>query len=466
MTPSNDGVFLRGAFAPLRSEYDCADLRIEGRLPAGLEGTLYRIGPNPQFTPLGPYNPLQGDGMVHAFKVQPGRVSYRNRWVRTAQWRHERHAGRALFATADPRLNDPSVAGVVSQGAANTPIVSHGGRLLALEEGHPAMEMDGDTLETLGPHDFNGQAPGPMTAHPKVDAETGEMLFFANFPNKRFDGELAVNVVDARGTIVSANRIRGPYPALVHDFAITRRHIVFVVCPLTLSLDRLRAGGPAIAWEADRHAFVGVVSRQVAVGEVRWLPVPACMVWHVVNAFDDGDRIVLDVCQQEAAAFPAADGRSVDEGMLRQFLTRWIIDLEGEPHVRRRRLTEVVCEYPRIDERRTGQAYRYGFVAAEGGPGAGDPLHRALGRFDHDTGEMALWRAAPGQAVSEPVFVAARGSQKEGDGYLLATVFDEACNASHLAVLDAQRIEEGPIARAFLDHRVPAGFHGTFVATD
>ena len=108
--------------------------------------------------------------------------------------------------------------------------------------------------------------------------------------------------------------------------------------------------------------------------------------------------------------------------------------------------------------------YRYGFVAAEGGPGTGDRLHRAIGRYDHATGEMRLWRAPAGQAVSEPVFTPASASAPEGVGYLLATVFDERRNASHLAVLDAERVEDGPIARAYLDHRVPAGFHGSFVA--
>jgi len=462
-----DNPLRRGAFEPLRTEFDCPDLVVEGTLPPDLAGALYRIGPNPQFAPRGAYNPLQGDGMIHAFHIAHGRVAYRNRWVRTRQWRLEHEAGRALFATADPRGHDPSVAGVASQGAANTHIVCHAGRLLALEEGHPPIEIDPATLETLGPYDFAGRLPGAMTAHPKIDPETGEMLFFANFPTRRFDGGLAFHVADVAGELVRSTSIPGPYPALVHDFAITHGHVVFVVCPLTLSHERIRAGAAPIAWEPDRGAFVGVMPRSGSGEDVRWRPAPACMVWHLMNAHeDDAGRIHIDLCRQDAPAFPTPDGRPAPEAALRQFLTRWTFDPASEGEATERRLSGAVCEYPRIDERCVGRSYRYGYVAALGGPGTGDLLHRAIGRFDHATGEMALWRAPEGQAVSEPVFVARAGSSEEGDGWLLATVFDEARNASHLAVLDAQGLEAGPVARAHLDHRVPAGFHGSWVADE
>ncbi|WP_340645456.1 carotenoid oxygenase family protein [Phenylobacterium sp.] len=460
-----DHPLLSGAFEPLRMECDCPDLMIEGEIPPELSGTLYRIGPNPQFAPLGTYNPLQGDGMIHGFTIGGGRVAYRNRWVRTRQWSLERQAGRALFSTSDPRAHDASVAGMESQGAANTHIVAHAGRLLALEEGHLPIEINPLTLETLGPFDFGARLPGAMTAHPKVCPETGEMFAFTNFPFQRFDATLALQVIDAAGAVVRPASLVGPYPAFVHDFAITRRHVVFVVCPLTLSLERLRAGGPPLAWEPDRSAFLGLMPRTGAAEDVLWFPAPACMAWHLMNAHEDGGLIHVDLCQQAAPAFPSADGTSAPEADLRQFLTRWTLDPGSAQPVSARRLSDLVCEYPRIDERRTGLSYRYGYVAALGGPGTGDMLHRAIGRYDHASGEMRLWRAPDRQAVSEPVFVARSAAAPEGDGYLLVAVFDEARNASHLAVLDAQRIEAGPVAQAHLDHRVPAGFHGSFVPT-
>ena len=461
-------------FEPIRFECDYAHLAIEGRLPPDLRGTLYRIGPNPQFPPRGTYNPLQADGMIHAFRLEGGSAAYRNRWVRTQQWTRERDAGRALFATSgSPAEADPSVVGMQTDGVANTNLMWHGGVLLALEEGHAPIRIDPVTLETLGGWTFGGALPANMTAHPKLDPATGEMVFFANFPNRRFDGALAVYVANAAARIVRQERLAGPYPALVHDFAITREHIIFAICPVTLSLDRLRAGRSPIAWEPERDVHVGVMARHG--GEVHWYPHDACMSWHTMNAYDTDDGIVLDLCVQASAAFPMLDGTMAPASALRQYLTRWTLkhvtkgrgDAQSDPSVTGlsdTRLSEVVCEYPRIDERRLGQRHRHGYVAAVGGPGTGDPFQRALGRFDFDAGEMALWHAGSHCAVSEPIFVPRAPDAEEGGGWLLATVFDERRNASHLAVLDAARVAEGPITRVHLDHRVPMGFHGTFVA--
>jgi len=463
-SPYPDDPLLRGPFEPIRFEADCADLVVDGELPTDLAGALYRVGPNPQFAPRGRYNPLQGDGMIHAFRIDGGRVAYRNRWVRTRQWTLERAAGRALFATSgDPRDADPSVAGQPTDGVANTHIVSHAGRLLALEEGHGPIEIDPESLDTRGPFTFGGALPRNMTAHPKIDPETGEMVFFANFPTRAFDGALAYYVADASGKIARSATIAGPFTALVHDFSITRERVVFVVCPLTLSLERLRRGAPPIAWEPQLGTRVGVFPRR-APERVRWYRGEACMAWHTLNAFDDGERVVVDLCRQDAPAFPAADGRTPPEPSLRQYLERWTLD-PSSGSISTTRLSDVVCEYPRIDERRTGIAYRYGYFAAGGGPGTGDLCQRAIARFDHATGAMHTFHLGDRCAVSEPVFVARRGSTSEGDGYLLATVYDEEHNTSHLVLFDATDVIYGPIARAHLDHRVPMGFHGSWRET-
>src|SRR6266851_1155374 len=237
--------YLSNGFEPIRMECDCAHLRIEGKIPEDLNGTFYRIGPNPQFPPRGVYNPLLGDGMVHAFSVRDGRVSYRNRWVRTQQWNLEHAAGRALFATSGiPSDSDPSVAGMATDGVANTNIVWHGAKLLALEEGHGPIELEPASLETIGPWSFDKKLPRNMTAHPKIDPDSREMLFFANVPSGRLTGEVAFYAASAAGELVRSETIQGPYPALVHDFAITKDLVVFAVFPVTISIKRARAGGP------------------------------------------------------------------------------------------------------------------------------------------------------------------------------------------------------------------------------
>ncbi len=449
-----DALLSRG-FAPLREEFTDIELRLEGRLPAELRGTFYRTGPNPQFDPMPPYNPLNGDGMIHGFRIRDGKVTYRNRWVRTRQFGLEREAGRALFSTTSPLLNDPSVRGAPSDGAANTNLVWHGGRLLALEEGHLPIEIDPVTLETVGVWTGGGALKQAMTAHPKIDPATGRMLAFTIAPDGRYDGSLALYDIGPGGD-VAETRIPGPYGALVHDFAISEGHVLFVVCPVTVSVRRMREGGPVVAWEPEAGTFVGVLPRG-GVGEaIRWVRMPPRMVWHVMNAFEADGAIVLDVCEQDAAMFPFADGRPPVAAHAVQRFSRWTI---GEGAVAVRPLHAGPCEYPRHDERLTGRPYRFGYLARVGGPGTDDPFQRGLGRFDHETGLLAAWDAKPTEAVGEPVFAARSADSAEPDGFILTTIHDEETDSGSLAIFEAADLAAGPIARAHAAHRIPMGFH-------
>ena len=463
---SNDPYLSKG-FEPIPMECDCAHLTIEGKIPADLEGTFYRIGPNPQFAPRAHYNPLNGDGMVHAFRVHNGNVSYRNRWVRTQQWTLEHAAGRALFGTSGmPSDSDSSVGGMRTDGVANTNIIWHGNKLLALEEGHAPIELDPVSLETKGRWSFNDKLPRNMTAHPKIDPESGEMIFFANFPTGRVNSDIEFYVANASGELIRSQMIHGPFPALVHDFAVTKDFVVVAMCPVTVSIKRAMAGAPLIAWEPEKGTHVGIIPRNGGVEEIRWFEGGACMVWHLMNAFNENDRIVADVSQQELPLFPFADGSMTDHRRATQYLTRWEFDWSKPGRFTVERLSDERCEYPRIDERRAGMSYRHGYVACVGGPGSDDIFHRGIGHFDHVAGRMRVYTAGPRFAVAEPVFVPKRDGSREGEGYLLMNIFDEDRNASHLAIFDAEEIENGPIARAHLDHRVPVGFHGSWRAGD
>ncbi len=466
-SPFSVDPYLSNGFEPIRMECDYAHLSIEGEVPKDLNGTFYRIGPNPQFAPRGNYNPLNGDGMVHAFYVHNGNVSYRNRWVRTRQWTLERAAGRALFSTSGMRTDsDSSVAGLPTDSVANTNVVWHGNKLLALEEGHGPIELDPASLETIGPWSFEKKLPRNMTAHPKIDPDSGEMLFFANFPTGRVTSDIEFYIVNPAGELVRSQSVSGPFSALVHDFAVTRDFVVLTMCPVTVSIKRAMAGAPLIAWEPEKGTHVGVMPRNGGAEDIRWFTGAPCMVWHFMNAFNQGDRIVVDVCQQEVPLFPFADGSPTDHRRATQLLTRWEIDWGKPGSFSADRLSDERCEYPRIDARRTGLSYRHGYVACVGGPGSDDIFHRGIGHFDHATGQMRVYAAGPRCAVAEPVFVPRSVGAREGEGYLLTNIFDEDRNASHLAIFDAEQIEQGPIARAHLDHRVPVGFHGNWRSGD
>src|ERR1700719_3385 len=204
--------YLSRGFEPIRMECDSAHLIIEGEVPKELDGTFYRIGPNPQFPPRGIYNPLNGDGMVHAFRVHDGAVSYRNRWVRTQQWTLEHATSRALFGTSGiPADSDPSVAGTRTDGVANTNLIWHANKLLALEEGHAPIEIDPVSLETIGRWSFDDKLRRNMTAHPKIDPNSGEMIFFANFPTGRVNGDIECYLANASGELVRSQMIKGMF---------------------------------------------------------------------------------------------------------------------------------------------------------------------------------------------------------------------------------------------------------------
>jgi carotenoid cleavage dioxygenase-like enzyme len=463
---ADDAVGLRsdGNFAPIAIESDLADLSVKGELPRALEGTLFRNGPNPQFPGSTAHSHwFTGDGMLHAFTLQNGKASYRNRWVRTPRWRAEHAAGRALFGGFGPK---PRELADIDSGVANTHVVWHAGRLLALEEAHRPMEVDPVTLSTRGYVDLGGAARGPFTAHPKIDPATGEMIFFGYGAPAPLSAGMTFGIIDAAGDIKRFDRFEAPYASMVHDFVVTDRHVLFPILPLTGSMERARAGRPPFAWEPDKGAWVGVMKRDGATADMTWFRGESCYVFHVMNACEKGDKIFADVMQiAEPPLFPHADGTPADPAKTKARLCRWTFDLSGATdRFDQAFLDDLDGEFPRIDDRRAGLDYRHGWFACN------LPQHRetrtfgSVAHLDHATGKRNLYALPPGDAVSEPVFVADEERTGEGVGWLLATVWRAAENRSDLIVLDAQGVEAGPIATVSLPDRVPFGFHGNWLS--
>ncbi len=309
-----DEPFLRGFYAPLHMECDAPNLPISGELPRELNGWLYRNGPNPQFAPRGPYHWFSGDGMLHAFHVADGRVSYRNRWVRTPKWQLEHDEGEGLSgAFGNPRFSDPRIVRLGST-IANTHVVWHGGRLLALEEAHAPFEVDPVTLEPKGTWTFDGQLVGPMTAHPKVDPGSGEMVFFGYAAKGRFTPDVALHTVASDGTLTRSQWMQAPYASMVHDFVVTQNWIVLPIFPLTGSMERALKGLPPYAWEPDKGSHVALIPRSGSVDDAIWFDGDPSYVFHPMNAFETADgQVVCDMAKYPVAPLfpaPAAAGRS------------------------------------------------------------------------------------------------------------------------------------------------------------
>jgi carotenoid cleavage dioxygenase len=463
-TPFPNHEHLVGGFEPLRMECDAPDLVVEGEIPAQLRGVFLRNGPNPQFAPRGDYHLFAGDGMLHGFYIADGKVSYRNRWVRTQKFQKEHDAGRALFSAMNPMDADPSVLGQQTDGLANTNVVWHGNRLLALEEAHAPIELDVRTLATVGPHTFGGKLVGPMTAHPKIDPETGEMLFFGYNADGMLSDHMSFHVVDKAGNLVRSETFRAPYAAMVHDFLVTREHVLFPIMPLTGSMERAMRGLPPYAWEPEKGVFIGIMPRSGTVADIRWFQGDPSFMFHPMNAHTEGNIITCEVCEfEEAPLFPLPDGTPGNPDKAVPRLTRWTFDLAANTNsYKSERLHDIACEFPRLDERRAGLSYRYGYMACDTNPAFKVGGFNAIGTMDHRTGNLSLYDVGAGCATNEPIFVPRTPTSPEGDGFLLANVYDANRRASHLVILDAQDVSAGPLAKAYLDPRVPFGFHGNW----
>ena len=457
-SPVPTSPFLEGVFAPVHDELDVPHLEVTGELPADLDGTFLRNGPNPQFAPLGPYHWFDGDGMLHAIEVRDGTARYRNRWIDTPGLRHERAAGRSLFGGLQNIVFPPrellEECGVLKN-VANTNVVRHAGRTLAVWEGGWPTEVD-DDLRTVGLHSFDGRLEGAMTAHPKWCPETGELMFFGYVP---MGGPpfLRYHVVDASGALVHSTPITIPRGVMMHDFLTTRHHSLFFDLPAVLAMD----GGQM--WQPQHGARIGVLPRHGVDADVRWFDIDPCYVFHFLNAWEEGDRIIALGCR-----LPSVDlnldranerGTHMGEGA---GLTRWTIDLTTGK-VDEQRLDDRRADFPRLHDGLVGLPHRYGHASWTQHGGAGAAFD-SLVQWDVTTGEEETYGFGAGHVIGEAVFAPRPGATHERDGWLMVHVTDERTMRSDVAVLEAEDITAGPVARIHLPRRVPAGFHGGWFA--
>jgi carotenoid cleavage dioxygenase len=457
----------RGWGAPHRVESDARDLElIHGTLPSELRGTLYRCGPDRQYPPLFRDDVfIDGEGMAHMFRFADGHVDYRSRWVRNERFLLQERARRSLFGRYRNRYtNDPSVAGK-GMGTANTNMVWHGGRLLVLKEDSLPIEVDPDTLETRGEWRFHDELKAvSLTAHPKLDLHTNELLAFSYQAKGDCSRDFAFHAVDATGRIAHQVWFEMPYPGMVHDFAVTDSHVVVPFFPLITDLTTLQQGGPFYRWHPDAESFYAILPRRGTAAEIRWFRGPAVSAGHMMNAVTEGTRVHLDVCLYQGNCFdffPSSDGSPFKP--VPPQLTRVTFDLARES-METRLLLSVPAEMPKCDDRYMGKPYRYGYAICRSPDAvAGTVGMSAIGCLDHATGALATWSPGGDCGVQEPNFVPRHRGAAEGEGYLLVLVNRLAEMRSELAVLDARNVAAGPLALLRLPTRVRSTFHGMFV---
>jgi len=452
--------FLQGPFAPVEEEITAFDLPVTGTLPAGLNGRYLRNGPNP----LGLDDPgyrfreghwFLGPGMVHGVRLRDGKAEwYRNRWVRS----------QALAEATDEKWpGGPVHAGM--DFAANTHIIAHAGRYLATVEAGPLpYELSGE-LDTIGPCDFAGTLPGGFAAHTKLDHATGELHAIAYF--WAWDHVQHV-IIGAGGTVSRTTDIPVTDGPMMHDFALTGRYVVLLDLPVTFSLDAVSAGLKLpYTWNPAHQPRVGLLPRGGTAATVRWFEVDPCWVFHTLNAYDDGGRVVVDLVR-----YAGAYDVSTLTGPGPLTLDRWIIDLAAGK-VTQQRLDDRPQEFPRTDERVTGRPHRYGYSAviaavghatvSPGGDFADRAFSNALLKHDLAAGTVQAHEFGQDATAGEAVFAPAAPGAAEDDGYVMAYIHNPDRGAADLVILAAQDFTAEPIARVHLPARIPLGFHGSWI---
>jgi len=452
-------------YEALNEEHDYEVDEIDGELPPDLVGTLYRNGPGRWQVGESLLDHIfDGDGMLSLFAFPgDGRIRYRNRYVRTRHYRYGQRKGRVGLRGLGTQRPGGALANMLRPPAnvANTGVILHGGQLLALWEGGRPFRIDPDSLETLGEHSFNGplKMMSAFSAHPSRCPGTGELFNFGmDFTRAR---GLRCYRVDTRGALHHLPRISLPYSPWNHDFALTRRHMVFVINPVIPRTAPVLLGTDSIAnglrYHPDRPTCFTIVPRYG--GKARVIEHESLLGFHMVNAFEDGDDVVVEFVrfadwEQVSSAFKNFRTSDFPWGC---GLMRYRVSPGGR--VEGEELCSLPMELPHADVRQAGRPHRFTYFAGRV-PEAPDRV--GIHAYDHDKGERTVHLLPSGHGFGEPVFVPRTPDAAEGDGWLLTLAYDPDEHRSRLLILDARDVEAEPVAVAHLRHHIPLGFHGSF----
>jgi len=469
-----------GVLRPIRLECDILDMEIEGEIPSGLNGTFHRVHPDAQFPPMFESDQFfNGDGMVSLFRFHDGKVDFKQRYAQTDKWKVERTAGKSLFgAYRNPLTDDASVKGMI-RGTANTNVMVHAGKLYAMKEDSPCLIMDPLTLETQGYTDFGGRIENQtFSAHAKIDPVTGNFCNFGYAAKGLLTRDCSYFEIDPAGNVLFETFFEVPYYCMMHDYGLTQDYAIFHIVPSTSNWERLEARLPHFGFDTTLPVWLGILPRKAGATakDMRWFKAPKTVfASHVMNAFQDGSKIHFDIPQAENNSFPFfpdIHGAPFDPVAGQPFLHRWTVDLgsNSEDFVSVEMLSNWIDEFPRIDERYVGQPYRHGWMLVmdtempyefPGARASGFKMNR-IGHIDHATGKQDSWWCGPDSMIQEPCFIPRNDTSPEGDGYIIALVDNITTNYSDLVVLDALRLEDGPIGRAKLPFRLRSGLHGNW----
>jgi len=468
-----------GGAGPFRTECDIRDCDIEGEIPSEIDGAFYRVGPDWQYPPMTGNIPFDGEGLVSMFRISQGHVDFKSRYARTQRYKAQAAARRRLFGMyRNPFTDDPSVKGL-SRGTANTHVVYYNGKIMALKEDSPPVCMDPHTLETVDDYyTFHGELKSlTHTAHPKFDFATGEIISFGYEAKGLATDDVCVFSANTKGHITWQAWIKVPYVGMIHDFAVSQKHVAFLCLPMATNVERMKQGQVHFAWDSTLPTWFGVLERGGDGKDLRWFKGPERCATHVMGSFSDGNMLYVDVdmaLKNQFPFFPNLHGEPFDPKAAAGYVTRLSVDLS------KKNITEYSMEklypqtgaLPRQDDRYQTKPYRIGFMPTSD---PSKPLNPKLGnvtfrptnsytKFDHSTRTTTEFWIGDSSSLQECCFVPRSKDAPEGDGYLVgvASRLLEG-GRSDLVIVDTQHMEDGPVATVHLPFRSYSQVHGWWV---
>jgi carotenoid cleavage dioxygenase-like enzyme len=472
----------RGFAAPIRFEADILDCEVVGTIPKDIDGVFYRVGAEWFMPPKFPDDAiLNADGYVSMFRIRNGRVSYRGRWIHTERFDRNLAAGKQLYGYyRNPYTDDPSISDAAHPNrrtVSNTAPLVYGGKLFSLKEDGLPYELDPNTLATLRPWDAGGAWKSQtFSAHPKLDPLSGEMVSYGYEASGLASDDLYIATVNPQGKVSDSVTVKVPYVSVIHDMALTHRHVVIPFGGYVTSEQRLRDGRIHWGWDATKPSIIGVIPRGASAKDMRWFKGPERCMMHTFNAHSEGNKVILYAPFYDSnffPFFPPIDGTPWNPAKAHAYIRKITLDLDKRSDQWQEEILwpMQVGDLGKVDPRVVTLPTRYLYTmfndpdrpGAGQRAGLGGPAANSYGRFDIQTGQVQKYFAGPSHALQECSFVP-RASGVEGDGYLVGVASNYAEMRSELVITDAQRLGEGDVARVILPFRISQQVHGVWAS--
>ena len=473
LLPANDThPYRTGAWKPQTREWTATNMVVEGTIPDDLHGVYLRNTENPLVPAAERYHPFDGDGMIHSIYFSNGAAEYRNRFIRTEGLLAELDAGGPLWSgLAESPLVAPRQDGwgarTRMKDASSTDVVVHNGvALTSFYQCGDLYRLDPISLDDNGREAWNGKFPDAgVSAHTKVDEATGELMFFnyqTTYPYMHY------GVISPTGDLVHYTPVPLPGPRLPHDMTFTENYSILNDCPLFWKEDLIERGIYATQFHRDMPTRLGVIPRYGTEKDIKWFECDATYVLHWINAYEDGDEIVVDGYFQFDPSPGVTPDATLEQRMFR-FLDlfalqsrpyRWRLNMKTGT-VKEGPLSDTITEFGMINALIAGKNYEWVYSTI---PAVGWFGFEGIIKHNVVTGTEENYRLPEGVYASETVFAPRPSPRSEDDGYLITFTMDVVNDSSQCLIFDAQNVSDGPVARIQLPERICSGTHATWAA--